>query len=205
MALINSKWRKTASDNAIDAVARVGGVGIAAYVLNAIQNPEGGEISNIRDTMIKVSAPGLALLGVAGDIFLSHPVIRAFCQGLYAYAVPRTLANFSKDLSEAMGWDPMPEFQTNDGKTPPKAALPENAPSENDGTTSGIPAIKNGTTTTQIMNGTNANFNANTTPYVVIPPQVVEDAAKEVKEKYASEDDELKDIKGLAEAMLINN
>lgn len=194
MALINSKWRKTASDNAIDAVARVGGVGIAAYVLNEIQNPEEGEISNIRDTMIKVSAPGLALLGVAGDIFLSHPVLRAFCQGLYAYAVPRTLANFSKDLSEAMGWDPMPEFATKDKKEKPKT--PAITDGENNGTTAGV--IMNGAST-QIMNG--SNFNANTTPYVVIPPQVVEDAAKEVKEKFASDDD----IKGLAKAMLINN
>lgn len=196
MPLINSKWRKTASDNAIDAVARVGGVGIAAYVLNEIQNPEGSEVSNIRDTMIKVSAPGLALLGVAGDIFLTHPVLRAFCQGLYAYAVPRTLANFSKDLSEAMGWDPMPEFATKDEKEKETPKTPAITDGSNNGTTAGV--IMNGAST-QIMNG--SNFNANTTPYVVIPPQAVEQAAKEVKEKYASD----ADIKGLAEAMLINN
>lgn len=196
MPLINSKWRKTASDNAIDAVARVGGVGIAAYVLNEIQNPEGSEVSNIRDTMIKVSAPGLALLGVAGDIFLTHPVLRAFCQGLYAYAVPRTLANFSKDLSEAMGWDPMPEFATKDEKEKETPKTPAITDGSNNGTTAGV--IMNGAST-QIMNG--SNFNANTTPYVVIPPQAVEQAAKEVKEKYASD----ADIKGLAKAMLINN
>lgn len=196
MPLINSKWRKTASDNAIDAVARVGGVGIAAYVLNEIQNPEGSEVSNIRDTMIKVSAPGLALLGVAGDIFLTHPVLRAFCQGLYAYAVPRTLANFSKDLSEAMGWDPMPEFATEDEKEKETPKTPAITDGSNNGTTAGV--IMNGAST-QIMNG--SNFNANTTPYVVIPPQAVEQAAKEVKEKYASD----ADIKGLAKAMLINN
>ena len=177
MALINNKWRKDAGDNAVNAIARVGGVGLAAYVINQIQNPT-EEVSNIRDTMIKISAPALALLGVAGDMFLSHPVLRAFCQGLYAYAVPRTVANFSKDLSEAMGWQPMPEFAPNTG-------------------TSGIgnPPIMNGVG--------NTGFNPTTTPYVVIPPQTVENAAKEVRKEVASESES--DVKGLAERMLINN
>lgn len=184
MALINNKWRKDAGDNAVNAIARVGGVGLSAYVINQIQNPT-EEVSNIRDTMIKISAPALALLGVAGDMFLSHPVLRAFCQGLYAYAVPRTVANFSKDLSEAMGWQPMPEFAPNTG-------------------TSGIgnPPIMNGVQRRAIMNGVgNTDFNPTTTPYVVIPPKAVENAAKEVRNEVTSESD----VKGLAEKMMINN
>jgi len=182
MAMINSKWRKDAGDNAVNAVARVGGVGIAAYVIEQIQNPKDSQTpSNIRDTMIKISAPGIALLGVAGDLFLSHPVLRAFCQGLYSYAVPRTVANFSKDLSEAMGWNPMPEFNTNGGNV------------------SGIgnPAIMNGVDKPAIMNGV-----GNPRVLTYTPRPAVNNTTPTVTHKV---DDSEQSIRGLAEAMLINN
>lgn len=181
MALINPKWRKDAGDNSVNAVARVGGVGIAAYVIEQIQNPKNSQTpSNIRDTMIKISAPGIALLGVAGDLFFSHPVLRAFCQGLYSYAVPRSVANFSKDLSEAMGWNPLPEFNTNGGNV------------------SGIgnPAIMNGVNPA-IMNGVGNPRVVTYTPRPAVQAARPATAAPAVNSEQS--------IRGLAEAMLINN
>lgn len=188
MAFVNKKWRRDIGDNAVNAAARIGGAGLAAYAINKMLTIEGTTPqSNMQKTLAIMGAPGVAVIGLLGDLFVENPIVRAFCQGLYTYAAPRTIANMNDDLAEAFGWTKAPDFESNTG-------------------TSGIgnPVIMNGVGNPPIMNGVGSAraISTQTTPYVVIPKKAVQNAATTQVEEKASEE---ASVKGLAEAMLINN
>lgn len=103
MALINSKWRRDAGSNAADALARVGGCGLSAAILTKLTTPDFTSKSDVNKTIGNIASPCVALLGVAGDMFLAHPMLRAFCQGLYTYAIPKSIAVIAPAVGAYMG------------------------------------------------------------------------------------------------------
>lgn len=176
MAFVSKKWRRDIGDNVIDAAARIGGAGLAAYAVNKMQTIEGGTPqSNMQKTLAIMGAPGITVIGLLGDLFLENRIIRAFCQGLYTYGAARTAANTNDGLADAFGWQHSPDFASNTG-------------------TSGIgsPVIMNGTSTPAIMNGVGY------TP--AHKPDYAQYAAQSAPTSTAEST-----VAGLAEAMLINN
>lgn len=137
MAFIKKNWRRDIGDNAVNAAARIGGAGLAAYITNKLQTIDGTLEGNMQKTLAIMGAPGLTVVGLLGDLFVENPIVRSFCQGLYAYAAPRTIANMNDDLADSFGWKHAPEFADN---TTVKGI--------------GYPAIMNGVQP-QIMNGYN--------------------------------------------------
>lgn len=180
MAFINNKWRRDIGDNAINAAARIGGTLAAAYAIDKMQTIEGGTTpqSNMQKTLAIMGAPGITVLGLLGDLFVENPIVRSLCQGMYAYAAPRTLANMNDDMADAFGWKHAPSFESN-----------------TDPGTSGIgyPAIMNGAARAAIMNGVGNPAHTAATAY-----QQTANAVRQSAPKTESE------VRGLAEAMIMN-
>lgn len=101
--MINKKWRKDASDNAVSALMRVGGCALTSIVLKKVTSDSFTAQSNVNKTIGNIASPFVAALGVAGDIFLANPSLRAFCQGVYTYAVPKTVAQIAPAVGAYMG------------------------------------------------------------------------------------------------------
>lgn len=176
MAFIKKNWRRDIGDNSINAAARIGGAGLAAYTINKFQTIEGALQGNMQKTLAIMGAPGLTIVGLLGDLFVENPIVRSFCQGLYTYAAPRTIANMNDDLADAFGWKHAPQFADNTGT----AGI-------------GVPPIMNGTPA--IMNGVPPIMNG-------ISPSAYQQVANTVRQSAPQADGE---VKGLAEAMLLNN
>lgn len=153
MAFVNKKWRRDIGDNAINAAARIGGSGIAAYAINKLQTIDDATAtqSNLKRTLAIVGAPGITILGLCGDLFVENPIVRAFCQGLYTYGAARTIANMNDDLATEFGWKAAPTLKNNG--------------------VSGVPGIMNGVNRPAIMNGTS----------YIAPRQAIANAANTVK------------------------
>lgn len=175
MAFIKKNWRRDIGDNSINAAARIGGAGLAAYTINKFQTIEGALQGNMQKTLAIMGAPGLTIVGLLGDLFVENPIVRSFCQGLYTYAAPRTIANMNDDLADAFGWKHAPQFADNTGTAGIGAPI-----------MNGTPAIMNGVP--PIMNG--------------ISPSAYQQVANTVRQSAPQADSE---VKGLAEAMLLNN
>ena len=175
MAFIKKNWRRDIGDNSINAAARIGGAGLAAYTINKFQTIDGALQGNMQKTLAIMGAPGLTIVGLLGDLFVENPIVRSFCQGLYTYAAPRTIANMNDDLADAFGWKHAPEFADNTGTAGIGAPI-----------MNGTPAIMNGVP--PIMNG--------------ISPSAYQQVANTVRQSAPQTDGE---VKGLAEAMLLNN
>lgn len=92
MAIINQKWRKDASENAINAFVRATGAGITATILHKVTASEFTSKSSLNATIGNVAAPIWTLLTLAGDIFLQNPMLKAFCQGSYAFGAVKALS-----------------------------------------------------------------------------------------------------------------
>lgn len=175
MAFFKKNWRRDIGDNSINAAARIGGAGLAAYTINKFQTIEGALQGNMQKTLAIMGAPGLTIVGLLGDLFVENPIVRSFCQGLYTYAAPRTIANMNDDLADAFGWKLAPQFADNTGTAGIGAPI-----------MNGTPAIMNGVP--PIMNG--------------ISPSAYQQVANTVRQSAPQTDGE---VKGLAEAMLLNN
>ena len=175
MAFIKKNWRRDIGDNSINAAARIGGAGLAAYTINKFQTIDGALQGNMQKTLAIMGAPGLTIVGLLGDLFVENPIVRSFCQGLYTYAAPRTIANMNDDLADAFGWKHAPEFADNTGTAGIGAPI-----------MNGTPAIMNGVP--PIMNG--------------VSPSAYQQVANTVRQSAPQTDGE---VKGLAEAMLLNN
>lgn len=175
MAFIKKNWRRDIGDNSINAAARIGGAGLAAYTINKFQTIEGALQGNMQKTLAIMGAPGLTIVGLLGDLFVENPIVRSFCQGLYTYAAPRTIANMNDDLADAFGWKHAPQFADNTGTAGIGAPI-----------MNGTPAIMNGVP--PIMNG--------------VSPSAYQQVANTVRQSAPQADSE---VKGLAEAMLLNN
>lgn len=106
--MINKKWRKDASDNAIDALMRVGGCALSSILLKKVTDANFTSKSNINKTIGNLASPTVALLGLAGDIFLDNKMLRALCQGMYTYAVPKTVAQVAPAIGAYMGLNGVP-------------------------------------------------------------------------------------------------
>ena len=175
MAFIKKNWRRDIGDNSINAAARISGAGLAAYTINKFQTIEGALQGNMQKTLAIMGAPGLTIVGLLGDLFVENPIVRSFCQGLYTYAAPRTIANMNDDLADAFGWKHAPQFADNTGTAGIGAPI-----------MNGTPAIMNGVP--PIMNG--------------ISPSAYQQVANTVRQSAPQTDGE---VKGLAESMLLNN
>lgn len=127
MALINSKWRKDAGSTAGNALARVAGSGIAAVILEKLTSADFTGKSDVNKTIGNLAGPVVSLLGIAGDLFLAEPMLKAACQGMYAMAVPKSIAVIAPSIGSYMGLTGIDE--------------------------TAMPAIMNGVTTPAIMNG----------------------------------------------------
>lgn len=179
MAFINTKWRRDIGDNAINAAARIGGTLAASYAINKLQTIDGTQPeSNMQQTLAIMGAPAITIVGLLGDLFVENPIVRSICQGMYAYAAPRTLANMNDDMADAFGWKQAPKFEDN----------------TNTGTSGiGNPAIMNGAARAAIMNGVGNTYTAAT---------AYQQTANAVRQSAPKTDS---DVRGLAEAMLHNN
>ena len=173
MALINSKWRKDAGSTAGNALARVAGSSIAAVILEKLTSADFTGKSDVNKTIGNLAGPVVSLLGIAGDLFLAEPMLKAACQGMYAMAVPKSIAVIAPSIGSYMGL----------------TGLDENS----------MPAIMNGVNTPAIMNGIGNPRVLNYTPR----PAVNTTTTPTVKTTKV--DDSEQSIRGLAEAMLINN
>ena len=171
MALINSKWRKDAGSTAGNALARVAGSGIAAVILEKLTSADFTGKSDVNKTIGNLAGPVVSLLGIAGDLFLAEPMLKAACQGMYAMAVPKSIAVIAPSIGSYMGL----------------TGLDENS----------MPAIMNGVNTPAIMNGV-----GNPRVLTYTPRPAVNNTTPTVTHKV---DDSEQSIRGLAEAMLINN
>ena len=101
--MINKKWRRDASDNAINALMRVGGCALTSIVLKKVTSEAFTSQSNVNQTIGNIASPIVSAAAIAGDIFLANPMLRAFCQGVYTYAVPKTVAQIAPAVGEYMG------------------------------------------------------------------------------------------------------
>jgi hypothetical protein len=171
MALINSKWRKDAGSTAGNALARVAGSGIAAVILEKLTSADFTGKSDVNKTIGNLAGPVVSLLGIAGDLFLAEPMLKAACQGMYAMAVPKSVAVIAPSIGSYMGL----------------TGLDETA----------MPAIMNGVKTPAIMNGVGNPRVVTYTPRPAVQAARPATAAPAV--------DPEQSIRGLAEAMLINN
>ena len=171
MALINSKWRKDAGSTAGNALARVAGSGIAAVILEKLTSADFTGKSDVNKTIGNLAGPVVSLLGIAGDLFLAEPMLKAACQGMYAMAVPKSIAVIAPSIGSYMGL----------------TGLDETA----------MPAIMNGVNTPAIMNGVGNPRVVTYTPRPAVQAARPATAAPAV--------DSEQSIRGLAEAMLINN
>ena len=172
MALINSKWRKDAGSTAGNALARVAGSGIAAVILEKLTSADFTGKSDVNKTIGNLAGPVVSLLGIAGDLFLAEPMLKAACQGMYAMAVPKSIAVIAPSIGSYMGL----------------TGLDETA----------MPSIMNGVNTPAIMNGV-----GNPRVLTYTPRPAVNTTTPTVKTTKV--DDSEQSIRGLAEAMLINN
>jgi hypothetical protein len=171
MALINSKWRKDAGSTAGNALARVAGSGIAAVILEKLTSADFTGKSDVNKTIGNLAGPVVSLLGIAGDLFLAEPMLKAACQGMYAMAVPKSIAVIAPSIGSYMGL----------------TGLDETA----------MPAIMNGVNTPAIMNGVGNPRVVTYTPRPAVQAARPATAAPAVNSEQS--------IRGLAEAMLINN
>lgn len=171
MALINSKWRKDAGSTAGNALARVAGSSIAAVILEKLTSADFTGKSDVNKTIGNLAGPVVSLLGIAGDLFLAEPMLKAACQGMYAMAVPKSIAVIAPSIGSYMGL----------------TGLDENS----------MPAIMNGVNTPAIMNGV-----GNPRVLTYTPRPAVNNTTPTVTRKV---DDSEQSIRGLAEAMLLNN
>lgn len=171
MALINSKWRKDAGSTAGNALARVAGSGIAAVILEKLTSADFTNKSDVNKTIGNLAGPVVSLLGIAGDLFLAEPMLKAACQGMYAMAVPKSIAVIAPSIGSYMGL----------------TGLDETA----------MPAIMNGVNKPAIMNGVGNPRVVTYTPRPAVQAARPATAAPAVNSEQS--------IRGLAEAMLINN
>lgn len=128
MAFINKKWRRDIGDNAVNALMRVGGCGAAAFVLNKVTSNEFTSQSSLYKTIGNLSGPAIAVVGLLADMFAESPAIRAIGQGMYTFAIPKSVAVVAPVVGDYMGLSgatpaimngtPYPAIMNGVGRTP---------------------------------------------------------------------------------------
>lgn len=127
-SFVNSKWRKDAGDNAVAGVMRVLGCGLAAAILHKVTSTEFTSKSDVNKTIGNVAGPALSILGIASDLFLGNEMLRGIGQGMYTFAIPKSISVIAPAIGNYMGL----------------SGISANT----------IPAIMNGVNRPAIMNGT---------------------------------------------------
>lgn len=101
MALVNKKWRKDASDNALNAGMRVlGAIGTSILLQKA---PDFFKSENVKNTVNNILPPLVTAGLVAGDLFLEAPALRSICQGGYSFAFLKSVARVVQGSGNYMG------------------------------------------------------------------------------------------------------
>lgn len=101
MALVNKKWRKDASDNALNAGMRVlGAIGTSILLQKA---PDFFKSENVKNTVNNILPPLVTAGLVAGDLFLETPALRSICQGGYSFAFLKSVARVVQGSGNYMG------------------------------------------------------------------------------------------------------
>lgn len=98
--MLKKNWQKTAGDNAIDAVCRIGGAATAGAVLQKLQNLGN---SNVKTTVGNISGPVLTIAAVMGDLVFDNPKIRAICQGMYTMSALKSVTKIVKGSGKYIG------------------------------------------------------------------------------------------------------
>lgn len=101
MALVNKKWRKDASDNALNAGMRVlGAIGTSILLQKA---PDFFKSENVKNTVNNILPPLVTAGLVAGDLFFETPALRSICQGGYSFAFLKSVARVVQGSGNYMG------------------------------------------------------------------------------------------------------
>lgn len=103
MAFINKKWRRDIGDNAVNALMRVGGCGVSAYILNKVTSDSFTSQSNLKKTIGNLAGPALTVVGLLADMFAESPIVRSIGQGMYTFAIPKSIAVVAPVVGEYMG------------------------------------------------------------------------------------------------------
>lgn len=103
MAFINKKWRRDIGDNAVEALMRVGGCGVSAVILNKVTSESFTAQSSLYKTIGNLAGPALSVIGLLGDMFLENPMLRSLCQGMYTFAIPKSVAVVAPVVGDYMG------------------------------------------------------------------------------------------------------
>ena len=101
MALVNKKWRKDASDNALNAGMRVLGAIVTSILLQ--KAPDFLKSENVKNTVNNILPPLVTAGLVAGDLFLETPALRSICQGGYSFAFLKSVARVVQGSGNYMG------------------------------------------------------------------------------------------------------
>lgn len=98
--MIKKNWQKTAGDNAVKALLRVGGAGVSAFVLNKLTSDES---TNLKKTIKNISGPVLTVAAVLGDLVFEDEKLRSVCQGMYTFGALKSLAVVAPSIGTPMG------------------------------------------------------------------------------------------------------
>lgn len=103
MAIINKKWRKDASNTAVEAALRAVGATLAAVACHEATKTEFVSKGDLQKTIGNIAAPALSILSIAGDIFLEHPYLKAACQGMYSIALVKSASVIAPSIGNYTG------------------------------------------------------------------------------------------------------
>lgn len=98
--MIKKNWQKSAGQNAVNALLRVGGAGVSAFVLNKLTSDES---TNLKKTLKNISGPVLTVAAVLGDLVFEDEKIRSLCQGMYTFGALKSASVVIPSLSSPMG------------------------------------------------------------------------------------------------------
>lgn len=98
--MIKKNWQKSAGQNAVNALLRIGGAGVSAFVLNKLTSDES---TNLKKTLKNISGPVLTVAAVLGDLVFEDEKIRSLCQGMYTFGALKSASVVIPSLSSPMG------------------------------------------------------------------------------------------------------
>lgn len=98
--MIKKNWQKSAGQNAVNALLRVGGAGVSAFILNKLTSDES---TNLKKTLKNISGPVLTVAAVLGDLVFEDEKIRSLCQGMYTFGALKSASVVIPSLSSPMG------------------------------------------------------------------------------------------------------
>lgn len=120
MGFINQKWQKTASDNIMRAVSRIGGGISGAFVFQKFFSKEGNDKEK---SLRNIAGPALMVTGLALDLVTTNDYVRSFGQGLTVMAAAHSIAVISPSVAETFGLRGLGEPEASEEQPQEQAAL----------------------------------------------------------------------------------